>query len=51
MITYKMRLNEVQPTFNFLPRGREIIYRLIMRAAYIDDINQLNVEKTNEENL
>ena len=32
-LTYVMRMGEEMPVFNFWPRGKEIIHRLIMKAA------------------
>ena len=37
---YTMRFSEKMPAFNFWPRGREIIHRLIMRAAMAENLNE-----------
>ena len=33
VLSYYMRMGEKMPKFNYWPRGREIIHRLIMKAA------------------
>jgi len=50
-LQYAMRLNEKMPTFNFLPRGREIIHRLILRAAMAKGTEEFAVYRTNREAL
>ena len=37
---YVMRMGEKMPTFNYWPRGKEIIHRLIMRAAMAEDLQE-----------
>ena len=36
-----MRMGETMPVFNFWPRGREIIHRLIMKAATTENLEDL----------
>ena len=51
VLTYVMRVGEKMPKFNYLPRGREIIHRLIMKAALTDNIDDLRLELTSEDVL
>ena len=51
MLTYVMRMGETMPIFNFWPRGREVIQRLILRAATTDNISDLNIYRTEEATL
>ena len=51
MLTYVMRMGETMPIFNFWPRGREVIQRLILRAATTDNISDLNIYRTEETTL
>ena len=44
-----MRMGEAMPVFNFWPRGREIIHRLIMKAAMTDNIDDLALYRTKDE--
>lgn len=37
------------PAFNFWPRGREIIQRLVLRAATAESLDELKLYRTNEE--
>lgn len=41
VISYVMRIGEAMPTFNFWPRGKEIIHRLILKAAMTDSLEDL----------
>ena len=43
VMSYVMRLGEKMPVFNFLPRGKEIIHRLIMKAATTDNVNDFTL--------
>ena len=36
------------PYFNYWPRGREIIHRLILKAAMTDNIDDLKLKRTSE---
>ena len=51
MLTYVMRMGETMPIFNFWPRGREVIQRLILKAATTDNISDLNIYRTEEATL
>ena len=44
VISYVMRMGENLPVFNFWPRGKEIIQRLVMRAAMTDHIEELTLQ-------
>lgn len=46
MLCYVMRMGEVMPVFNYWPRGREIIHRLIMRAAMTDNLEDFELRRT-----
>ena len=46
-----MRMGENMPAYNFWPRGREIIHRLIMRAAMTETLDELVLLRTPESNL
>ena len=48
MLNYVMRMGEKMPTFNYWPRGREIIHRLIMRAAMSEKLEDFRLYRTNE---
>ena len=48
MLNYVMRIGERMPTFNFWPRGREIIHRLIMKAAMSDSMEDFRLYRTDE---
>ena len=48
---YHMRFGEKMPAFNFWPRGREIIHRLIMRAALAENLNEFTIRETDESAL
>ena len=48
VLTYVMRMGEEMPAFNFWPRGKEIIHRLIMKAATTDKVEKLRLERTDE---
>ena len=41
LIRYEMLMGEKMPSFTFWPRGREIFYRLIMRAQEVDSLAEL----------
>ena len=43
-----MRMGEEMPIFNYWPRGKEIIHRLIMKAAMTDDPEKLRLKRTDE---
>ena len=49
MLCYVMRIGEKMPRFHVLPRGREVIHRLIMRAAMADSVEEFNLRQTDEE--
>ena len=51
VLTYVMRIGEKMPKFNYWPRGREIIHRLIMKAALTDSPADLILEHTSEDAL
>jgi len=51
MLTYVMRMGETMPIFNFWPRGREVIQRLILKAATTDNMSDLNIYRTEESTL
>ena len=51
VLTYVMRIGKKMPKFNYWPRGREIIHRLIMKAAMTDNPNDLGLEHTKEDAL
>ena len=46
-----MRMGENMPAYNFWPRGREIIHRLVMRAAMTETLDELVLLRTPESNL
>ena len=46
-----MRMGEKMPAFNFWPRGREIIHRLIMKAATADSLDDFKIYQTEESAL
>ena len=48
VMSYVMRLGEKMPVFNFLPRGKEIIHRLIMKAATTDNVNDFTLYQTDD---
>ena len=48
VLTYVMRMGEEMPIFNYWPRGKEIIHRLIMKAAMTDDPEKLRLKRTDE---
>ena len=48
VISYVMRMGESMPIFNYWPRGREIIHRLILKAAMTDHLEDLTLKRTNE---
>ena len=48
MLSYVMRMGETMPAFNYWPRGREIIHRLIMKAAMTDSVEDLKLLRTDE---
>ena len=48
LISYVMHISEKLPAFSFLPRGKEIIHRLILKAASIKSIDELRLVKTDE---
>ena len=48
VIVYEMQMSEKMPMFNYWGRGREIIHRLIMRAAMTDKLSDFNLELTDE---
>lgn len=43
VLTYVMRMGEKMPVFNYWPRGKEIIHRLIMRAAMAENIDEFTI--------
>ena len=49
VISYVMRMGDKMPAFNYWPRGKEIIQRLVLRAAVTKDINELNLYRTSDE--
>ena len=49
VLSYVMRMGEKLPAFNFWPRGKEIIHRLIMRAATADSVDDFQLLQTDEE--
>ena len=51
LLSYVMRIGENMPAFNFWPRGREIIQRLVLRAALADGLNELKLYRTSEESI
>lgn len=51
-VTYVMRMGEETiPIFHFLPRGREIIHRLILKAANVTSLEELQVTQTRESTM
>ena len=48
MLSYVMRMGETMPAFNYWPRGREIIHRLIMKAAMTDSVDDLKLLRTDD---
>ena len=46
-----MRIGEKMPAFSFWPRGREIIHRLIMKAAEAESLEEFALIKTDESRL
>ena len=48
MLSYVMRMGDKMPAFNYWPRGREIIHRLILKAATTDSIDDLKLYRTDE---
>ena len=49
LISYVMRMGETMPPFNYWPRGREIIQRLVLRAALADNLEEFKLFRTSEE--
>ena len=47
-LSYVMRIGERMPTFNYWPRGVEIIHRLIMRAAMSDNEEDFRLYRTDD---
>jgi len=45
MMSYVMRMGEKMPIFNFWGRGREVIHRLIMKAATTDSLDDLEIRR------
>lgn len=48
VLSYVMRMGEKMPAFNFWPRGKEIIHRLIMKAASTDSLDNFTIYQTDE---
>ena len=48
MLSYVMRMGEKMPAFNYWPRGREVIHRLIMKAALSDSLDDFKIYRTDE---
>ena len=48
VLSYVMRMGETMPAFNYWPRGREIIHRLIMKAAMTDSVDDLKLLRTDD---
>ena len=48
VLSYVMRMGEAMPAFNYWPRGREIIHRLIMKAAMTDSVEDLKLLRTDD---
>ena len=46
MLCYVMRMGEKMPAFNYWPRGREVIHRLILRAALTDNPDDFKLTRT-----
>ena len=44
-IVYTTRIHEGIPSFTYLPRGREIIHRLIIRAAQCNSVEDLKLKR------
>ena len=44
-LAYTTRIHENIPNFNYLPRGREIFQRLIIRAALCNSVDDLKLKK------
>ena len=51
MLSYVMRMGEKLPAFNYWPRGKEIIHRLIMKAATAESEDDFILHQTDEEAL
>ena len=47
-MNYIMRLSEKMPVFNYWPRGREIIHRLILRCAKAENLQEFVLIHTDE---
>ena len=47
-MNYIMRLSEKMPVFNYWPRGREIIHRLIMRCSKAEGLQEFVLIHTDE---
>ena len=48
-VYYKTRIYNKTPKFTYLPRGREIIQRLIIRAALCNNIDELKTQREYDE--
>ena len=48
-VDYKTRIYESIPKFQYLPRGREIFQRLIIRAALCNNVDELVTQRETEE--
>ena len=51
VLSYVMRIGEKMPLFSFWPRGREIIHRLIMRAAMAESVEEFRLYRTEADQL
>ena len=51
VLSYVMRMGEKLPAFNYWPRGKEIIHRLIMKAATAESEDDFILHQTDEEAL
>ena len=48
-VNYKTRIYKRTPKFTYLPRGREIFQRLIIRAALCNSIDELKTQREYDE--
>lgn len=51
VLSYVIRMGETMPVFNFWPRGREIIQRLVLKAAMADSLDEFKIYRTSEESI
>ena len=44
---YAILVGEKLPNFTFLPKSFEIIQRMILKASFVENLEELDLEKSN----